>query len=193
MVKDTQQIYDEIASEYDAKYVEGDNNPYMFDEMMAGSHFKLSLIFNIQDESQCPNNKIISLGCGTGQDVEILGNPQYFVGYDISEEMLKVARKKFPHQNFIQRDCSELIDTNGDILVSIFGTPNYIGPDMLKKHYEHMGCKHGFFVFYNEDYKDGVVPEYHVTSEDSLKESFKEYSPRVLPLYTNSNYYVVAW
>ena len=175
------QIYDELAFDYDEKYVYGDNNPYMYDEYAAAAYYK----------KQNFNGKIISLGCGTGQDVSILDHPHpnNFIGYDISEGMLSKARIKHPEYQFILHDCNKMTGNKGDILVSMFGTPNYIGAGKLWEHYKNIEANHAFFIFYNENYNDGVIKDYYQYSAGQLEEIFIG-----ADLYNlNENYYVVTW
>lgn len=176
--KKAEQAYNDLALDYDEKYVDGENNPYMQDEIEAARHWKK---FN-------KKGKIVSLGCGTGQDVSILGypDPHYFIGYDISEGMLAKARLKHPDYTFIQADCSEPICDDADILVAMFGVPNYIGIDILADHIFFSGAKHGFCVFYNEHYVDGIVENYYRYTRSEL-----ETIGNVEPL--GSNYYTVTW
>lgn len=173
------QIYDDIAESYDEKYVVDRSSSYMFDEFIAGLWWS----------AYGAEGRILSLGCGTGQDVEILNNPKDFVGLDISNKMLEKAREKFPDYSFIQHDCNELIDLEADVLVSMFGTPNYIGINKLKEHMKHTGAKNAFFVFYDENYQDGVA-EHYTYNVDELKEAF---NGKVSPLHLKgkSNYNVV--
>lgn len=46
-----------------------------------------------------PNSKVLEVGCGTGEILASL-NPSYGVGIDISPEMIKRAREKFPQYTF---------------------------------------------------------------------------------------------
>ncbi len=175
-----EQVYDDMSVCYDKVYVDGEDNTYLRDERIAAEWYKKI------DRS----GRIVSLGCGTGQDVSILDYPTDFTGYDISEGMLKSAKKKFPNLEFKHSNCMLPIDDQCDILVSIFGTPNYIGAYSLLKHYKRMNAKHAFFVFYNEHYTDGVIETYHRYTRKELIEIF---NCEVHDLETNSNYYVVQW
>jgi hypothetical protein len=178
MVKE---IYDAASKWYESMYIEGNDNIYMKDEKAAAEYWK--------------NNKrlgkIASLGVGSGQDISILGypNPNYFTGYDISPGMLKNARVKFPDYNFVEHDCKTIINDDADILVSMFGTPNYIGIDGLLMHYITMKCSHAFFIFYNEPYNDGLVEDYKRYSYEHLKSCF--WNATVTKL--NDNYIIVNW
>ena len=177
--------YNAAAEWYEQKYVHGgwENNHYMKDEYDAHK-------FWMQNGEV---GKIVSLGVGSGQDIEILGkpDPNTFVGYDISEGMLENAKKKFPEYTFKQADCNMYIDEKCDILVSLFGTPNYIGLSKLLDHYIKMDAKHAFFVFYDENYKDGISDKYHTYTMDELIMLLKGFSPLIEKL--NENYYIVKW
>lgn len=182
----TKEIYDELSKTYDQLYVEGQNNPYMEDEREASEYFqKYSIWWN-----DGASVRIVSLGCGTGQDVQIMGypDPELFVGYDISEEMLKRARIKYPEYDFKAHNCEVLLNHNCDLLVSIFGAPNYLGANTLLKHYDWMGAKHAFFIFYNENYEDGVIDGYHRYTKEDLVQIFG-----VVPEELGRNYYVIGW
>lgn len=180
-----QDKYDDAAQWYEQKYVEGgwENNPYMKDEYDAHQFWT----------ANGEVGKIISLGCGSGQDIEILGNPdpKTFVGYDFSEGMLANARNKFPAYTFIYQDCKLKIDNTCDILVSMFGTPNYIGLSTLLGHYRKFNAKHAFFVFYAEHYDDGFDESCYKYTKQELQAILKCFNPIIENL--NDNYYIVKW
>jgi ubiquinone/menaquinone biosynthesis C-methylase UbiE len=81
-------IYNDLSETYEEKYVAGGfQNSYMIDEFHAKTWWLWSRL----------KGRIVSLGVGSGQDIEILGHPDPadFTGYDISEGMLANARQKF--------------------------------------------------------------------------------------------------
>lgn len=179
-------VYDELSLTYDEKYVHGGlDNPYMVDENYAREHWKEAKL----------KGSIVSLGVGTGQDIEILchPHPDLFVGYDISPGMLALAEQKFPGYNLKKHDCNQMINRKADVLVAIFGAANYLGADKLKEHYENMECKNAFFIFYDEKYVDGVADVYHTYDKNELEVIFSEFNPTVTNLFEGSNYYVVWW
>lgn len=50
--------------------------------------------------------KILEVGCGDGRDAkEIYGRTANFIGFDISEEMIKLAREYVPEAQFIVGDA----------------------------------------------------------------------------------------
>lgn len=178
--------YNEAANTYyEEKYVEGgwEENHYMQDEKDAHAFW----MANRED------GKFISLGIGSGQDIPILGWPGHenFTGYDISQGMLNNALEKFPRYNFVLADCNEDIDDRCDILVSLFGVPNYIGVDKLIEHYNNFKAQHAFFVFYDENYEDGIAEEYNKYTKEELETLLSPYNPIVEKL--NDNYYIVKW
>jgi len=72
--------------------------------------------FYVQEEST-----ILEMGCGTGN---LLGNlrPSRGIGVDISEEMIKIAKRNFPNINFICSDVENfLINEKFDYII-ISGT-----------------------------------------------------------------------
>ena len=180
-----QDKYNNASSWYENKYVEGGwkNNPYMKDEYDAHK-------FWMQNGEV---GKIISLGVGSGQDIAILNNPhpKTFTGYDFSEGMLANAREKYPEYTFKQADCNKPIDDYCDILVSLFGVPNYIGLEKLMIHFLTFKAKHAFFVFYNETYDDGFGEDYYKYTQYQLKDQLQFMNATVSPL--NENYYIVKW
>lgn len=185
MSENLKKKYNEASEWYEQKYVNGGwkHNHYMKDEYDA---YKFWM-------SNRESGKIVSLGVGSGQDIEILGkpDPNMFVGYDISEGMLDNARAKFPNYIFKNADCNMYIPEKCDIIVSMFGTPNYIGISKLLDHYINMEAKHAFFIFYNEYYDDGFGEYTHKYSYDELKRCFLKFSPIIENL--NENYYIVKW
>jgi hypothetical protein len=180
-------IYNELSKTYEKKYI--NTEPYLSDELMASKFWEWANL----------SGSIVSLGIGSGQDIEILKypDPNEFNGYDISEGMLSNAKKKFPgyEKCLHHHDCNNMIENiSADILVSMFGTANYIGIDKLLEHYIHLNCSSAFFVFYNYQYNDGVAQGYRYSKTDIL-EKFKNYNPslNVVDLFPGSNYYVVMW
>lgn len=184
-----EKIYDELSVDYEEKYIQGENNPYMRDEVNA---LNMWLVANF------PKGRIASLGVGSGQDIKITDNPniQNFIGFDVSNKMMENGRKKYPGYQFVKHDCNEPIPESFgqfDILVSMFGTANYIGVESLLMQYKHCGCRSAFFVFYAPIYDDGIVDECFMYSLLELEELFQEYNPKVCYLPENKNYIVVYW
>ena len=63
------------------------------------------------------NSSILEIGCGTGDTVNSL-KPSRGVGIDISPEMIKIAKGKYPQYNFIVGDAENLlIDKKFDFVI----------------------------------------------------------------------------
>ena len=189
MVNNVSSVYDSIADTYDQKYVEGEDNPYMEDE---------AYVADVWKKLDLPTGRILSLGCGTGQDVEILGypDPEKYLGIDVSPKMLERARLKFGRDGYVFKladvadlECPFMYRIDCDILVAMFGVPNYITLERLSELYEVVGAEHGFFVFYNEEYRDGISDHYNF-SIDQIRQTFKHHNPFFEEF---SNYVVCAW
>lgn len=55
------------------------------------------------------NAKILDLGCGIGVDSNYMTSKGFdVIGIDLSKEMLKLAKQKFPHIDFRQQDIRKL-------------------------------------------------------------------------------------
>lgn len=180
--------YNELSKDYETKYVQGDDNPYMYDEHVAAQHWKEA---NLQ-------GKIVSLGVGSGQDIEILGypDPKLFRGFDFSEGMLANAKQKFPDYEFWLHDCRVPIrdhHEDADILVAMFGAANYLSLAQLKMQYDRLNCSKAFLVFYNEHYQDGISDEYYRYTKGTLMTLLRPFKPVIKDLWDGSNYYVVWW
>lgn len=57
------------------------------------------------------NSNVLEIGCGTGEIINSV-KPKTGVGLDISEEMIKAAKKKFPYIEFIACDVEKYASTN---------------------------------------------------------------------------------
>lgn len=53
-----------------------------------------------------PAQKVLELGCGTGELLNAI-EPSVGVGIDISSRMVKLARERYPHLNFVHADAED--------------------------------------------------------------------------------------
>ena len=187
MNKKISELYDQMSITYEEKYVTGgwEKNSYMYDEKMANEWFIKSKL----------SGKIISLGCGSGQDIEICNypKPSEFIGFDFSNGMLSNARKKFPEYTFINHDCNNMTNSSGDVLVCMFGAGNYIGLNKLLDHYVNINARGAFFILYDENYTDGIVSDYYSYKKSEIYNYLKKFNPVIEKLWDSGNYYVVYW
>lgn len=188
MTDELAERYNDLSTDYEEKYVAGNDNPYMYDEQMAASHWQEAGL----------KGRIVSLGVGSGQDIEILGypDPKMFRGFDFSEGMLANAKKKFPDYEFWLHDCRVVIrdhHEDADILVAMFGAANYLSLAQIKMQYDRLNCSKAFLVFYDENYNDGISDDYYRYTKGTLMTLLRPYKPVIKNLWDGSNYYVVWW
>jgi len=62
-----------------------------------------------QMDEVCPfeDNTIIEVGCGWGSFFDFEFTTEKYVGYDINEKFIKIAKEKHPNRNFFVLDISE--------------------------------------------------------------------------------------
>src|SRR5579872_4642569 len=93
MNKDAEKYYDKIAP-----------NREKWRNRNSFYHSQLSHLYSFLVPK---HQKILEIGCGTGGLLADL-SPSYGVGVDISQEMLKIARKKYKKLKFIKGDAQNL-------------------------------------------------------------------------------------
>lgn len=133
--------YDSLAEEYDSRYT----SPMCIEENAA--------VRDILIKYGVASRRTIDIGCGTGFALDCLDITRY-KGIDISAEMIKVARRKYPKKIFavedIQKAGSKL--TPYDAALSLFSIP-YIGKESAENIYRML--KYGgicIAVYYNKPY-----------------------------------------
>lgn len=90
-------------------------------------------------EKYLPHNsrkEIVDLGCGSGEHLARLSEEEYdVIGIDLSENMLAIARERYPDLRVIKDDMANLTIAGQFIaFFSLFGTLNYLLDDhSLKK------------------------------------------------------------
>lgn len=106
------------------------------------------------------NSKILDLGIGTGQSSEKFYRAGHkIVGIDISDEMLKIARKKFPRIKLYKYDIEEGIEKLGfkpQTFDAVIGVGIFEFTGDLKKLFRQVAKvtkSRGFFCFTFEEYR----------------------------------------
>ena len=92
-IKRDQDIYDDFYSKhYDAIFLNKTKN-----------NFEIGKIIDLEKKNK--NTKILDIGCGTGNHVNLLHNKNYeVIGIDQSKHMIKKAKLKYPKCEFINSD-----------------------------------------------------------------------------------------
>lgn len=92
-IKRDQEIYDDFYSKhYDAIFLNKTKNNY-----------EIGKITDLEKKNK--NTKILDIGCGTGNHVDLLNKKHYeVIGIDQSKDMIKKAKLKFPKCEFINNN-----------------------------------------------------------------------------------------
>lgn len=117
------------------------------------------------------NSKVLELGCGTAENLAVFGKNYKLTGIDISEGMLKVARKKIPSGNFVQGDISSFdLKEKFDLIFCVYDTVNHL--ENFKQWTSLFRCvkKHlnpdGIFIFdFNTLYKLNILSQSDIYPE----------------------------
>jgi ubiquinone/menaquinone biosynthesis C-methylase UbiE len=76
------------------------------------------------------NKDVLEIGCGSGYGAYLLShlNPKSYIGLDVMEEQIELARRNYPQFQFLIQDAedlSQLADTTRDVVI-IFGVLHHI-------------------------------------------------------------------
>ncbi|HNJ13690.1 MAG TPA: class I SAM-dependent methyltransferase [Anaerolineales bacterium] len=81
------------------------------------------------------NKDVLEIGCGSGYGADLLNqlNPKSYIGLDVMEEQIELARVKYPQFEFLLQDATDLsqFSTTSKDVVIIFGVLHHI-PDWRK-------------------------------------------------------------
>jgi ubiquinone/menaquinone biosynthesis C-methylase UbiE len=81
----------------------------------------------IDEYRQSNGNDLLDVGCGTGKHLRYLRNDFNCVGVDISEDMLRVAKKNVPGVRFIRANMSDFrIGKRFDAILCLFSSIGYL-------------------------------------------------------------------
>jgi SAM-dependent methyltransferase len=69
---------------------------------------------------------LLELACGTGAILKVLAKSYDVAGFDLSPQMLAIARKKLPHVLFYRRDMVRFdLGTKFDVIICVFDSINH--------------------------------------------------------------------
>ena len=174
------QFYDALAPQYDALYV--DTIHYVEDELV----WQLS-------ESIGPLGKVLSVGCGTGNDISILRlEPEKSVCVDFSKNMLRIARKKYPEYRFELHDVTQSpFRYNADTVVALYGVVNYIGMRAFVRQVFQSGATKFIAILYANGYTpyniDNIPHRFGVSDLIELRQAFPSLRVSGLSYFMDSN------
>ena len=114
--EEVKKYFDQLAPEWDAQLIRSDE--------------KINLILDNAGliKGQCEGKKVLDVACGTGvliNDYKLRGIKD-ITAIDISDEMIKIAKEKFPDVNFICADVENTdFETKFDAIVVYNAFPHF--------------------------------------------------------------------
>jgi SAM-dependent methyltransferase len=78
-----------------------------YDKWLKRNKFYHSCINSLYASIIAPYSSVLEIGCATGELLNYL-NPSFGVGLDLSNNMIEIARRKYPHLKFICKDVNDL-------------------------------------------------------------------------------------
>ncbi len=92
------------------------------------THFELPLFQRLGLEVK--NKDVLEIGCGNGHGGYLLNQlgTQSYIGLDVMEEQIEIARRKYPQYQYIVQDAADLsqfADASKDVVI-IFGVLHHI-------------------------------------------------------------------
>ncbi|TFG26836.1 class I SAM-dependent methyltransferase [Candidatus Thorarchaeota archaeon] len=145
-------FYSRLAPYYDQMYRQIDHE---------GNSAKLHDI--IQQYKKSEGIRWLDVACGTGTHIMHLKDKYDAMGFDLSEEMLVVAREKCPNIKFVQGNMVEMnLGQKFDVITCLFGSIGYLTKE---EELERAIC-----AFSKHTDKGGVV----IIEPMFTKESFRE-------------------
>ena len=135
--------YNEIAKVYDELFIDEES------ELETAG-----VISHLHPHIEC--KRILDIGCGTGLFLDkCFIRPDHYIGIDPSKVMLEKLIAKQPDfkESVINTTFEDFYDDNIDLVISLFGSINYVCPDVMKK-LNWMINKGGkyFLMYYKSDY-----------------------------------------
>jgi SAM-dependent methyltransferase len=132
--------------------------------------FALELAGNPKDP------RVVEIGCGDGRDAQyIVSKVKYYVGFDISEELIKLAKEYVPGAKFEVADANSFEYPNNLNIVFAFASILHLNPNELKESLKKV----------SDALKTGGV--FYISSKhaEQYKEQVKEdkYGTRLFYLY----------
>lgn len=92
--------------------------------------------------------KILDVACGTGNFTSELKKLRYSIeGCDISDGMLRIAKKKFPKIKFFKADMRKLDNKKYDVILCMFNAIGHLNKDELQKTINEFNKKSNVIIF----------------------------------------------
>ena len=119
-------VYDQVAQNYDSFY--GDER--CLEENAEVMSYMQKSFFSYKEGTNRVDGNILDIGSGTGLLLDHLSGSivhPYYIGVDVSWEMVKVSQQKHPSYDFINCDVRQMMGFgNYDYVVALFGSLSYV-------------------------------------------------------------------
>lgn len=137
------------------------------------------------------NPKVVEIGCGDGKDAEeIIKYTNDYLGIDMSEEFIKIAKKRLPSANLILADLEEYeYESNIDVFYAsavILHSDKDSVSDLLNKLTDKLNV--GGVIFISS--KLGEYQRKEIIVQDNIKINFL-YTPEIIKSMLKSNMEVI--
>lgn len=126
--------FNEMAEYYDAMYVDSD-----------GYEKECSQVFELfQKHCRSGGNALLDIACGTGEQAGYLSRQFNVTGFDLSDGMVDIARKKVPEAEFHVADMCEFdLGRQFDVVVNLYGSIGFVEnlhrmQDAVNASYRHL-------------------------------------------------------
>ncbi|MEO6693620.1 MAG: class I SAM-dependent methyltransferase [Ignavibacteria bacterium] len=136
-----------------------------YDTVIGRSKEEIEFVKNRIHKYHAGANSVLEIGCGTASNLLVLSKKYDVTGIDISQEMLKLAKKKIPEGKFHLSDIKNFnLKKKFDVILCLYDTINHLTllsdwKKVFKNAYQHLNTN-GLFIFdINTIYKLRSVSE----------------------------------
>ncbi len=142
-----------------------------YDTVIGKNNSSKKFLLNTTKKYLKPSSKILELGCGTAENLAVFEKNYKLTGVDISEGMLRIARKKIPSGKFIQGDIADFdLKEKFDLIFCVYDTINHLEnfnqwASLFKSVKKHLN-PNGIFIFdFNTLYKLDILSQSDIYPE----------------------------
>ncbi len=145
----------------------------------------IDIAFNLLEQTSA-NPRVVEIGCGDGRDaVDIISRTNHYLGFDISEGMIQIARQELPDAHFEIGDAVTFEYPPNTDIVFAFASILHLDKDevsqVLSKVHQSLNPGGVFYVSakYMPEYKQSVKKDqygermFYFYNPDILKELSK--------------------
>ena len=150
MPDEIRQLFNEKSRDYDAQYADDESNNVFEKEKIRRRDIAVEFI----SKKLKPDNRILEIGCGTGQFIQMLSgkkNKFFYHGMDLSDSMVRLSAEKFAGKNNIRISrgdfLSEEIEEKYDFIIAL-GVIGYVADhELFIKKAAGLLNPGGYFIF----------------------------------------------